>query len=522
MHSPLNSSLSHTIFRLGTWYGLYRLIIAVSLTIILVSTNAQADNSLQQPSLYFYTLLGYSIVSLVQLLGFKFIAAQATRQLALFFIVDVICLSLLTFSVGEPNLQLSLLYVIAIFTSAILLSARMSLIITLLAIIAVIYQRFVGSLFDYNNLNTIGNSALLAFLFFVVHGIGQIAVQRFKLLEALTFHQSVELYQLQNINRYILEQIEEGYLVLDEDYNIVLSNPAACSLLGIPPQFANEKYPLAKWHTDLYEILKFGDLQEGDRFIFESRLSTYSINIKVQHLLVPQQALTLLILQDAQQINQQAQQLKLAALGQLSASIAHEIRNPLAAIVQANELLKDSDPEQQNTLQHMIGKQAKRIDSIVQDTLGLARSERTHPIQIDLNHFITSLFEEDLSDVKHSIRLEISDNYLKFLFDEKQLRQVMINLVRNALRHNAPDSPDVTINIHSQTNKIYIDVIDYGEGVSKRDISQLFKPFFSTEINGTGLGLYLSHSFCEANHAKLTYVEQKQGACFRIECPIIY
>ncbi|MBJ9741656.1 PAS domain-containing protein [Acinetobacter oleivorans] len=507
---------------MGTWYGLYRLIIAVSLNIILVLTDAQIDNSLQQPALYSYTLLGYSILSLLQLLCFKFVATQATKQLILFFVVDVICLSLLTFSVGEPNLQLSLLYVIAIFTSAILLSARMSLLITLLAIIAVIYQRFVGSLFDYNNLNTIGNSALLAFLFFVVHGIGQIAVQRFKLLEALTFHQSIELYQLQNINRYILEQIEEGYLVLDENYDIVLSNPAACSLLGIPPQFASGKYPLAKWHPDFFEILKFDNLQEGDRFIFESRLSTYSINIKVQHLVVPQQALTLLILQDAQQINQQAQQLKLAALGQLSASIAHEIRNPLAAIVQANELLKDSDSEQQNTLRRMISKQTKRIDSIVQDTLGLASSERTYPIQIELNNFIKTLLDEDLLDVKHSIQLKISDSSLKLLFDEKQLRQVLINLVRNALRHNAPDSPHVLINIHSQTNKIYIDVIDYGEGVSKRDISQLFKPFFSTEINGTGLGLYLSHSFCEANHAKLTYVEQKQGACFRMECPIIY
>ncbi|NUF10426.1 PAS domain-containing protein [Acinetobacter oleivorans] len=507
---------------MGTWYGLYRLIIAVSLNIILVLTDAQIDNSLQQPALYSYTLLGYSILSLLQLLCFKFVSTQATKQLILFFVVDVICLSLLTFSVGEPNLQLSLLYVIAIFTSAILLSARMSLLITLLAVIAVIYQRFVGSLFDYNNLNTIGNSALLAFLFFVVHGIGQIAVQRFKLLEALTFHQSIELYQLQNINRYILEQIEEGYLVLDENYDIVLSNPAACSLLGIPPQFASEKYPLAKWHPDLFEILKFDNLQEGDRFIFESRLSAYSINIKVQHLVVPQQALTLLILQDAQQINQQAQQLKLAALGQLSASIAHEIRNPLAAIVQANELLKDSDSEQQNTLRRMIGKQTKRIDSIVQDTLGLANSERTYPIQIELTNFIKTLLDEDLLDVKHSIQLKISDSFLKLLFDEKQLRQVLINLVRNALRHNAPDSPHILINIHSQTNKIYIDVIDYGEGVSKRDISQLFKPFFSTEINGTGLGLYLSHSFCEANHAKLTYVEQKQGACFRMECPIIY
>ena len=86
----------------------------------------------------------------------------------------------------------------------------------------------------------------------------------------------------------------------------------------------------------------------------------------------------------------------------------------------------------------MIGKQTKRIDSIVQDTLGLARSERTHPIQIDVKHFIVTLLEEDLFDVKHSIQLKISDSSLKFLFDEKQLRQVMINLVRNALRHNAP------------------------------------------------------------------------------------
>ncbi|MFI7968626.1 histidine kinase dimerization/phospho-acceptor domain-containing protein, partial [Acinetobacter baumannii] len=89
-----------------------------------------------------------------------------------------------------------------------------------------------------------------------------------------------------------------------------------------------------------------------------------------------------------------------------SASIAHEIRNPLAAIVQANELLKDSDSEQQNTLRNMIGKQTKRIDSIVQDTLGLARSERTYPIQIKLNDFLKTLLDEDLSDVKHTIQLK--------------------------------------------------------------------------------------------------------------------
>ena len=94
----------------------------------------------------------------------------------------------------------------------------------------------------------------------------------------------------------------------------------------------------------------------------------------------------------------------------------------------------------------------------------------------------------------------------------------MVNLIRNALRHNPEYANAIQLNIHAQENMLFFDVIDFGHGIAKQDLSQLFQPFFSTEINGTGLGLYLSHSFCEANQAKLSYVEQKQGACFRMKC----
>ena len=228
-----------------------------------------------------------------------------------------------------------------------------------------------------------------------------------------------------------------------------------------------------------------------------------------------------MILKDAQKLTQQVQQLKLAALGQLSASIAHEIRNPLAAIVQANELLKGSDIHQQDMLSRMISKQAKRIDSIIQDTLGMARNKPTEPQIIQLTEFFETLLNEDLADVKSKIQLSLPEN-VAILFDEKQLRQVLINLIRNAIRHNAPEAEYIEVNIHLNDGRTRIDVIDFGTGVAKRDISQLFKPFFSTEIKGTGLGLYLSHSFCEANHAKLNYIEQQQGACFRIECSKIH
>lgn len=521
MLGKIASSVSQTIYRLGVWYSGYRLIISISLLLIYLLTAEQLSANYQYPFLYFYTLICYISINIFQLFLLKIVPLQVSKQLIFIFIIDVICLGVITFSAGGPNLQLSLLYVIIIFSSAILLNAHLSLIVTLFAVIMVVYQRFLGNFFDYNNLNHLGNSVLLAFLFFVVYAIGRIAVQRFKILETLTFHQSIEIHQLQNINRYILEQIEDGYLVLDESNHIVLTNPAANTLLGIHLPISLEKTPLIKLQPDLFELIRFSDLEDGEEFSFESQQSLYTVNVKVKHLIVPEQALVLLILKDAQKITQQVQQLKLAALGQLSASIAHEIRNPLAAIVQANELLKESDAHQQEMLSRMISKQSKRIDSIIQDTLGMAGNRPSEPQIISLVEFFESLLNEDLIDAKQQIKLNLTDR-INILFDEKQLRQVLINLIRNALRHNSAEAEYIEVNVDLKEGRTCIDVVDFGSGVAKRDISQLFKPFFSTEIKGTGLGLYLSHTFCEANHAKLTYVERQQGACFRIECSKIH
>lgn len=291
MLGKIASSVSQTVYRLGIWYSGYRLIISVSLLLIYMLTAEQLATNYDYPFLYFYTLVCYIALNIFQLFLLQVLPIQTSKQLIFIFLVDVICLSLITFSSGGPNLQLSLLYVIIIFSSAILLNAQLSLIITLFAVIMVVYQRFLGNFFDYNNLNHLGNSIFLAFLFFVVHSIGRIAVQRFKILETLTFHQSIEIHQLQNINRYILEQIEDGYLVLDESNHIVLTNPAANTLLGINVPVSQEKTPLIKWQPDLFELIKFSELEDGEEFTFESQQSPYTVNVRVKHLVVPEQPL---------------------------------------------------------------------------------------------------------------------------------------------------------------------------------------------------------------------------------------
>lgn len=509
IHTELNQ------YHLGLWYSAYRFIISACLLLVFLLTYPQLNAEYAYPRLYLYVLTAYLVLTSIQFMSLKTLKVYIANQLLMLFVVDVISLSLLTLATDGPNLHLSLLFVITIFAASLLLDAKKALIVTLVAVICVVYQLFLGSILEFTSLKNLTNSAILAFLFCVVYGSAQVAVRRFQLMENLNFSQSLELHRLQNINRYILEQIDTGYLVLDENCHVVLSNPAACYLLGMPTSYHSDKYPLYTTQPDLFELLKFEELKSGEKFQFQSQQSRYHIQVVVQKLIAPHQVLTLLVLEDAQKLNQQVQQLKLAALGQLSASIAHEIRNPLAAIVHANDLLPGSDTEQQKMLSGMISRQTVRIDRIIQDTLNMVRNKETHPAVLKLEQFIPLFIQEDLSDIQNQIRLNIQPE-LSIRFDEAQLRQILINLVRNAIRHNDPTHPYIEINVRSELKKVQIDVRDFGQGVATQDQAQLFQPFFSTEITGTGLGLYLAHSFCEANQAQLSYVEQKLGACFRI------
>jgi two-component system sensor histidine kinase PilS (NtrC family) len=217
--------------------------------------------------------------------------------------------------------------------------------------------------------------------------------------------------------------------------------------------------------------------------------------------------------------------MKLAALGRLTANIAHEIRNPLSAISHATELLQE-EPAPNETVTRLltiIHENGRRLDRMVSDVLKLNRGDRAHREVFKVGDYLKTFVEQfcQIEKMPRSlIALELGIDP-KVSFDHSHLNQVMWNLCRNALRHCRRLDASIRIAVDvigSAGNIVKLDVVDDGLGVPPAVRNQLFEPFFTTVSSGTGLGLYIAREACETNGATLEYVETPAGAQFTILC----
>jgi len=228
-----------------------------------------------------------------------------------------------------------------------------------------------------------------------------------------------------------------------------------------------------------------------------------------------------LFVEDTTRSREEAQQLKLAALGRLTANIAHEIRNPLSAISHAAELLDEEQRDEgRERLTRIIHDNTLRLERLVADVLQLNRRDRAAADRIALNGWLAAFLEDFAANEAvpaERIRLE-SAREVTIAFDREHLRQVLWNLLRNAVRHARREAGSVRLVLSAYGDQVELNVIDDGPGVPPANRGQLFEPFFTTDSKGTGLGLYLARELCAANRAVLEYVGDMQGAHFRILC----
>jgi two-component system sensor histidine kinase PilS (NtrC family) len=233
----------------------------------------------------------------------------------------------------------------------------------------------------------------------------------------------------------------------------------------------------------------------------------------------------MIILEDIGLYNQRLQQSKLASLGRLTASIAHEIRNPLGAISHAGQLLSESLhlPIQDIRLTEIIQANAIRVSQIIDDILRLSKRADSRREKIDLNPWLTHYLNNFMLEygiTADTFMLSQTDEPLCAFMDPGHLRQIMDNLCQNALKYGNPELGQIILQTFSLKQAPCIEVIDNGSGISREHIIHLFEPFFTTSSSGTGLGLYISRELAELNQAKLSYhLTEKKRSCFRLCLP---
>lgn len=515
-------------WRLLQVYGHYRLFLAVLLLgLYALKPDAPMIGSFN-PTLFLITAIGYVAAATSTVIFLRWQRSQIPSQSLMLLLVDVVALTLMVHASGGINTQLTLLFMVTIAAGNILLSGRMGAFIAAVAAIAILYEQFYFTLVQREGLttDTLAQSSILGLSFFGVALFSQLIAFRTRQGEALAAQRADDIQALQRLNDQIIRRMRTGIIVINRHRHILLSNDATRELLGVRGSIevgtalADISITLEAnfqaWRRNpLLRPVPFRNTQES------TEISARFARLNPE---TPQSGIVLIFIEDTTQITQRAQQLKLASLGRLTASIAHEVRNPLGAISHATQLLAESEHISggDKRLLEIIEQHCRRMNAIVENVLSVSRRLPSYPEIIDLPEWLarfrTDYFES--TSTRNHIEIELTSERIEVRFDPHQLYQVVSNLVMNGLRYSTriDDIPHIRLLAgHQDSNQLpYLDVIDDGPGIPASRRDHLFEPFYTTETTGTGLGLYLSREICEANQSRLDYIPEGSGACFRI------
>jgi len=343
--------------------------------------------------------------------------------------------------------------------------------------------------------------------------------------QLLAERRGVDLASLEQINELIIHRMRSGVLVVDGEGRIRQTNEAAWYLLGNPPVSERNLKVIAPALAERLENWRKTGKNQDEGLLLQA--TQVAIVPRMMSMPGLNSEATLMFLEDTSVVSRRARDLAQASLARLSASIAHEIRNPLGALSHAAQLLNESEDlnKPDRKLVSMILNHSSRMNDIVENVLKLSRRERARVEPVNVVTWARKLVNEFRRYHKLSeehVRLQVPSAGIIVLIDPGQITQAVWNLMENALkhaRHEETRTPVITIRISPirGNREMALDVLDDGPGIPLEKRSQIFEPFFTTHKQGSGLGLYLARGLCDANQAPLEYVQvPNAGACFRI------
>jgi two-component system, NtrC family, sensor histidine kinase PilS len=499
------------------YFNLYRLAVAtlfLGLSLVYEDALNLGSHSL---ALFRYACAAYLLLAVLFHAVLRNVRELFNLQLSLHACADVAAITLLMNASGGMRSGLGTMLVVSLIGAAIVAPRRLSFLYAALATIALLLEQAYWVLAQDAPASAFVQPGLLAMGCFAASGVTGWLAARVAANERLAVLRGRELRTQTRVNQLVLQDMHDGVLVLDPEGRVVQHNPQAQRLLRAERLLGANIAQLLPEFAGRWRSWRAGAAPSAAA---ELALSGRDIGLRLLDT-GTEEGFSLLFVEDTTRARDQAQQLKLAALGRLTANIAHEIRNPLAAISHATELLQEGrDAEDRDRLTRIIHDNTLRLERLVSDVLQLNRRDRmsADPIRLHpwLREFLAEFVANEAAAAERFAIDASADAWIEF--DREHLRQVLWNLLRNAARYAGPQSGAVRIALRGYGDLVELSVIDNGPGVPSARQGQLFEPFFTTEAKGTGLGLYLARELCAANRATLEYVGDSAGAHFRILC----
>lgn len=507
------------------YFSVYRVIVAAIMVAAVAIFGDTLAFGAYDLALFAYAALAYVLFSA---LCFMPIGARTPRfhlQLTIQVSADIVFIVTLMYASGGVTSGVGLLLLAVLAAAGLISRGRLALFHAALASIAVLLEQTLQVLYLDASTTHYVQAGLLSSGYFAVAWLAHMLAKYTVASERLAAQREIDLANMAQVNQLVIQDMEDGVLVVDERGVLRSRNAKAETLLGPLPADRDEVL-LRDYAPALAERLKRWREQALGPF---EPIEGVMFNRPVAARFVPvgrsREVGAVIFLEDLTRVQGQARQLKLAALGRLTANIAHEIRNPLSAISHASELLQEEPGLDGSAarLLRIIHDNTQRLDNMVRDVLRLNRRDSAHREVFSLGAFLNT-FIEQFSQIEkiapNMFALELERD-LMVAFDRSHLNQVMWNLARNALRHCRKADASIRFTAAQagpRGDVVRLHVIDDGLGVPLELRSRLFEPFFTTASSGTGLGLYIAREVCEANDASLDYVDTASGCQFTIIC----
>ena len=512
-------------------YNIYRIVLPLVLLVTFISRPDLTLLGAFAPNLFVQICSVYAVFGVV----IVFISPSGggillrPRYLVTALLVDIFAITLIVYSCGGVFSGLGLLLIVTIASGAILIRGRTSTFLAAVAVLSIIYSELYLTLVLDNPPNQFVQTGILGALLFIISLYIQSVTDRIYKTTELAEMQASSIVDLEKLNDEIIQRMRTGVMVINTDLEILSMNSAARHLLGPALETtemesgSTDRLPVAI--REQLELWKRNSKRQPQPIGFAETKRQIQINFAFLNPKIDSNVLV--FLEDNRQIVQRVRQMKLASLGRLTASIAHEVRNPLGAISHASQLMTESETlgKEDRRMLEIVLEHCDRINMIIEDVLNVSRQEDSASQELLLETWLAKFISdyEDTHKTSDEILFQVLDKGTSVHVSKSQLEQVLNNLFDNGLRYSKKNTGRATLTVQvgrqidSGDQQPYINVIDDGPGIDEESQGKLFEPFHTTEPTGTGLGLYISRELCEANQSQLTYRRTEAGkSCFTI------